>query len=61
MALLHRIVLCFTFSTLSALDQLNFSEDNPAGTTYNFYGNVNDLRVYNTALTNAELQTLTTQ
>ena len=51
----------FTFSTLSALDQLNFSEDNPAGTTYNFYGNVNDLRVYNTALTNAELQTLTTQ
>ena len=42
----------------SGLSQINF---NDGGATSNrFYGKVKDLRVYNTALTDLELQTLTT-
>ena len=47
----------FVFSALSALDELKFSEDLGGS---NFYGNTKDVRVYNTALTDAELITLTT-
>ena len=38
------------------LDRLNF---NDGGSSDNFYGNVKDLRVYNTALTSLELETIT--
>jgi hypothetical protein len=42
--------------TPSSLDVLDFDRGNNSN---NFYGNVKDLRVYNTALTDAELQALT--
>ena len=45
-----------TFSS-STLSTINFSK---AVGGDNFYGNTKDLRVYNTALTDAQLQTLTT-
>jgi len=45
----------FTFS--SNLNDLSFFEQ---GTSNAFYGNVKDIRVYNEALTDAQLQTLTT-
>ena len=38
------------------LNSLNFDING----SYNFYGNVKDLKIYNTALTDAELQALTT-
>ena len=38
------------------LDRLNF---NDGGSSDNFYGNVKDLRVYNTALTSLEIETIT--
>ena len=40
----------------NTLNTLNFNTPS----TYPFYGNINDIRVYNTALTDAELITLTT-
>ena len=44
--------------TFSGLDDLSFN--NPfGGGTSNFYGNVKDVRVYNTALTDQELAALT--
>jgi len=43
--------------TSNSLDVLDFDRGNNSN---NFYGNVKDLRVYNTALTDAELQALTT-
>jgi hypothetical protein len=45
-----------TFS-LNTLNKLSFSEGNGASP---FYGNTKDVRVYSTALTDTELQTLTT-
>ena len=43
--------------TSNSLDVLDFDRGNNSN---NFYGNTKDLRVYNTALTDAELQALTT-
>tara|TARA_R110001606_G_scaffold24000_2_gene80084 strand:+ start:441 stop:1637 length:1197 start_codon:yes stop_codon:yes gene_type:complete len=50
--------LSFTTFIANALNILNFSNGN--GTSNPFYGNTKDVRVYNTALTDAELQALTT-
>jgi len=47
----------FVFSALSTLNQLSFSEDLGGS---NFYGKTKDIRVYNEALTDQELQALTT-
>jgi len=44
--------------TSGTLNELNFSSANQASNL--FYGNVKDIRVYNEALTDAQLQTLTT-
>ena len=48
----------FTTFNANVLDRLNFAGTN--GTSQYFYGNTKDLRVYNEALTDAQLQTLTT-
>ena len=44
-------------STPTGLDRLNF---NLGQGSSHFYGNCKDIRVYNEALTDAQLQTLTT-
>ena len=46
-----------TASNVSGLNQLNFAKSIGGN---NFYGNVKDVRLYNTALTDSELQQLTT-
>ena len=48
----------FTTFNANVLDRINFAGTN--GTSQYFYGNTKDLRVYNEALTDAQLQTLTT-
>ena len=47
----------FVFGALSTLNELRFSEDLGS---FDFYGKTKDLRVYATALSDAELTTLTT-
>jgi hypothetical protein len=47
----------FVYQTVSGLDQLKFSQ--PNNTSNAFYGKVKQLMVFNEALTDAELETLT--
>jgi len=51
--------LTFNTFALNSLPNIYFNSSFLGGSSY-FYGNVKDLRVYNTALTDAELTTLTT-
>jgi len=44
--------------TSGTLDTLNFASS--SGTTAKFYGNIKDVKVYNTALSDSELAALTT-
>ena len=48
-----------TFTTQIASNVLNSLQFEKSNNTYHFYGNVKDVRVYNTSLTDAQLQALT--